>query len=313
MACLDSISVLPAAAAHPMANPGFGKRHAPDQLPRTGEQFAHLSKDEAALAWFIDRLPEGAAIDHKTLSAVTPGLGQAGCRTLLHLLMDAGHLCQFREHLVRPQSARWVTRTYFSRTARDRDWWLAFCRSIKAKPHRLPPREEAYKALAELRETDPELALSADECDQLAPLAEAWLARDPDVPRLVRTLTAGLPRPVHNPAALLRKRLETKMPPEPTPEPEPDDFDEDDDWVVGRRIMACFFCDADELTATIINSTCARCLLDINCDHCKTLHESASTTRTLQTFRPATPTPTEVHRFADIVREAGGLLPRGRE
>ena len=42
----------------PMANPGFGKRGAPDQRPRTGDDFAHLPEDEASLAVFIDRLPE---------------------------------------------------------------------------------------------------------------------------------------------------------------------------------------------------------------------------------------------------------------
>jgi hypothetical protein len=45
------------ALPHPMANPGYGKRDAPDQLPRTAHDFAHLPPREAAVAAYIDRLP----------------------------------------------------------------------------------------------------------------------------------------------------------------------------------------------------------------------------------------------------------------
>jgi len=44
------------ATAHPMANPGYGKRAAPDQLPRTNHDFAHLPNREASIASYIDRL-----------------------------------------------------------------------------------------------------------------------------------------------------------------------------------------------------------------------------------------------------------------
>lgn len=51
-----------------MANPGYGKRDAPDQRPRTNHDFAHLPPREAAVAAYIDRLPGGADISVKTLA-----------------------------------------------------------------------------------------------------------------------------------------------------------------------------------------------------------------------------------------------------
>ncbi|MEU3772050.1 hypothetical protein AB0F11_02325 [Streptomyces sp. NPDC032472] len=305
----DDLSAAQPAAAHPMANPGYGKRDAPGQAPRTGDDFAHLPKDEAALAWFIERLPEGAAIDHKTLSARIDGLGQAGCRGLLHRLVDSGHLCLFRERVVLPSSSRWVTRTYFSRTQRDRGWWLEYCKSIGAEPLRLPPKELAYQALARLKEADPQLVLSAAECEELAPLAERWLERGVTVAELTQSLTAGLPRPVHNAAALIRSRLEPKMPPE---QPAVETDENGEEGVVVERYFACMFCEQDERTVRIVNGLCPQCLLEMNCEHCKAVEAEVEELRERQTFRAAGPTPEEVRKFADIVREAGGLLPRGR-
>lgn len=58
-----SAAFLPAhASPHPMANPGYGKRSAPDQRPRTAHDFAHLPPREAAIAAYLDRLPDGADI-----------------------------------------------------------------------------------------------------------------------------------------------------------------------------------------------------------------------------------------------------------
>lgn len=74
---------------HPMANPGYGKRAASGQLPRTGRDFAHLPPREASIAAYIDRLPEGADISVKTLAKVLP-YGQCALRTALNRLQDAG-------------------------------------------------------------------------------------------------------------------------------------------------------------------------------------------------------------------------------
>ncbi|WP_432108441.1 hypothetical protein [Streptomyces sp. AA1529] len=116
------------ASAHPMAKPGFGKR-TPDSAqpegPSSRADFAHLPERAACLASFIDRLPEGAAIDVKTLAKSQPRYGQQACRSALRELSRAGHLRRVGG-LVGEGCPQHVTRTYFSRAARDEDWWTAF-------------------------------------------------------------------------------------------------------------------------------------------------------------------------------------------
>lgn len=209
-----------------MANPGYGKRAAPGQLPRTAHDFAHLPPREAAVAAYIDRLPGGADISVKTLAKTLP-YGQCALRTALNNLQRAGHLRRGREHLADSGSPRWITRTWFSRTARDDDWWAAFTRGDVPKESSEPPagqggptRSRAYILLAALGRTTPSLSLSARACEDLAPLVTEWFARGATDEHVLQALTAGLPTPVHSPAAIVRTRLTTKLPPEPEPEPE---------------------------------------------------------------------------------------------
>lgn len=105
-----SPAFLPAHATppHPMASPGYGKRNAPDQLPRTAHDFTHLPPREAAVAAYIDRLPDGADISVKTLAKRLP-YGQCALRTALNNLQRAGHLRRGREHLADSGSPRWIT------------------------------------------------------------------------------------------------------------------------------------------------------------------------------------------------------------
>ncbi|MET4927585.1 hypothetical protein P3L51_35390, partial [Streptomyces sp. PSRA5] len=120
------------APAHPLAKPGYGKRSAPHQLPRTAADFAHLRTREAAIAAYIDRLTEGAAIGYKALAANVADYGQQACAKSLKFLSEAGHLRLVKEHLaVADNSLRWVTRTYFSRTSRDNEWWKAYVDSLR--------------------------------------------------------------------------------------------------------------------------------------------------------------------------------------
>ncbi|MEV0557574.1 hypothetical protein AB0I27_29460 [Streptomyces sp. NPDC050597] len=210
-----------------MANPGYGKREALDQLPRTAHDFAHLPPREAAVAAYIDRLPGGADISVKTLAKTLP-YGQCALRTALNNLQRAGHLRRGREHLAGSGSSRWITRTWFSRTARDDDWWAAFTRGDVPKEPSEPPagqggptRSRAYILLAALGRTTPSLSLSARACEDLAPLVTEWFARGATDEHVLRALTAGLPVPVHSPAAIVRTRLTTKLPPEREPEPTP--------------------------------------------------------------------------------------------
>ncbi|MFI6282195.1 hypothetical protein [Streptomyces sp. NPDC050988] len=224
-----SPAFLPAHATppHPMANPGYGKRNAPDQLPRTAHHFAHLPPREAAVAAYIDRLPGGADISVKTLAKTLP-YGQCALRTALNNLQRAGHLRRGREHLADSGSPRWITRTWFSRTARDDDWWAAFTRGDVPQEPQEPPagqggptRSRAYILLAALGRTTPSLSLSARACEDLAPLVTEWFARGASDEHVLQSLTAGLPVPVHSPAAIVHNRLTTKLPPEPEPTPPP--------------------------------------------------------------------------------------------
>ncbi|MER5225741.1 hypothetical protein ABT032_36280 [Streptomyces flaveus] len=203
-----------------MANPGYGKLGAPDQLPRTAHDFAHLPPREAAIAAYIDRLPNGADISVKTLAKTLP-YGQCALRTALNNIQQAGHLRRGREHLADSGSPRWITRTWFSRTARDDEWWAAFTRGdVPQEPpadRRGPTRSRAYILLAALGRATPALSLSAKACADLAPLLTEWFARGATDEHVLQALTAGLPTPVHSPAALVRNRLASKLPPEPTP------------------------------------------------------------------------------------------------
>ncbi|WKU45294.1 hypothetical protein Q3V23_15135 [Streptomyces sp. VNUA116] len=216
---------------HPSAAPGYGKRTAPDQAPRRRGDFAHLRPREASIAAFIDRLPDGAAMDAKTLAAHLADYGQAACRTALRRLSEAGHLRRVTERIKGDSgSQHWVTRTYFSRTARDDAWWEAVLTSgvapqpVEGRPAARPPRQgrsRAYLLLAGVGRIDPRMTLSAAECQALEGLVQEWLDLGADDEEVVRALTGGLPPEVHSAGALARRRLVDKMPPERAPEPSP--------------------------------------------------------------------------------------------
>ncbi|MFH8789776.1 hypothetical protein [Streptomyces roseoverticillatus] len=269
------------AHVHPKAKPGYGKRTAPDQARRTSNDFAHLPAREASIAAFIDRLPEGAAMDAKTLAAHIPDYGQAACRTALHRLTDEGHLRRVTERTRGDDgSNHWVTRTYFSRTPRDDDWWADFQAgnvpesrprpepSPEPRPEPRPeppeqpesqpraagkpPRSQAYEGLALAGRMDPRMTLSARDCKTLEPLAEEWLARGASQEDIARELTAGLPPEVHHAASVARYRLQEKLPPErPAPEPA----------ATGRviRIMECMLCRAPGRPEALPGGFCRDC------------------------------------------------------
>lgn len=239
------------ASPHPMADPGYGKRSAPGQHPRGNSDFAHLAPREAAIAAYVDRLPDGADISVKTLARVLP-YGQCALRTALNTLHRAGHLRRGRERITDGGSGRWITRTWFTRTARDDDWWATFTRGglPEAAPERArPTRSRAFVLLAALGRTAPALSLSAAACAELAPLAAEWFARGATEEDVLRALTAGLPVPVHSPAAIVRTRLRDKLPPEPvrnTPPPPP-------------RILECAECGVPGRPESLAGGHCGRC------------------------------------------------------
>ncbi|MER7696856.1 hypothetical protein [Streptomyces sp. NPDC096095] len=267
------------APAHPMAKAGYGKRHAPDQAPPRADDFAGLEPREAAIAAYVDRLPEGAAIGYKVLAEELSDYGQQACRSALDRLTRAGHLRRIRVHVtVADGQMRWVTRTYFSRTARDADWWAAHVRFVRGmdapgqppapaaaetaegpRPGVRAPRSEAYDVLAGLGRREPRLQLSEGDCVELEHLVGEWLARGVGREQLTQALTSGLPASVHSAGPLLRKRLETKMPPSPAPRPEKDRPSEQ----IVDVVMMCLFCDEDETTTTLDHGVCRDCRADI--------------------------------------------------
>lgn len=234
-------------SAHPMAGPGYGKRTTPCQLPGTNHDFAHLPPREAAIAAYLDRLPDGADISVKTLAKQLL-YGQCALGTALNRIQQAGHLRRGRECVTADDgSSRWITRTWFTRTARDDDWWAAFARGDAPRPQAArPTRSRAHILLAALGRTAPVLSLSQTDCATLAPLVTDWFERGATEDDVLRALTTGLPTPVHHPAALVRNRLTSKLPPPPTPRPP-------------LRVLECANCGAPGRPETLPGGRCSAC------------------------------------------------------
>ncbi|WP_405694429.1 MarR family transcriptional regulator [Streptomyces sp. NBC_01185] len=253
MAIQHPSSAPPAPAAsrpYRKAHTGYGKQTVPAQGPAGGGAFALLPERERYVAGYVDRLPDGAAMDIKSLAKDLPLYGQMAIGTALRALAVAGHLRRVRCRVEGAGQCRWVTLTYWSRTAHDNEWWIARLAGEAAPaPEQAPapsvepavvpqqrtaltptppaPQEEpgagapsavaapspAYLTLAELGRGEPRLALSAADCAALEPLAAAWFARGVSADYLTSALTAGLPERIGSPIGLVRRRLTDKMPP----------------------------------------------------------------------------------------------------
>ncbi|MFF8773224.1 hypothetical protein [Kitasatospora sp. NPDC015120] len=72
---------------------------------------------------------------------------------------------------------------------------------------------EAVDTLFRAIRGEPRLRLGEAEARELAPLVEQWLARGCTAADLAHALVPGLPAPMHSAAAVLRYRLEHKLPP----------------------------------------------------------------------------------------------------
>ncbi|MDJ0461473.1 hypothetical protein [Streptomyces sp. H27-C3] len=325
MAAANFSAALPA-PAHPLAKTGYGKRSAHDQKPRGEADFVHLRPREAAVAAYIDRLPDGAAIGYKPLAANIADFGQQACGKALNFLSDAGHLRRVKEHLeLEDSSFRWVTRTYFSRTARDDDWWKSFVGGLRGidltelerraggqegagqpAPQPAPAeRSVAYRTLAHLGRTNPRMTLAAAECAALEGLAAGWLARGVTTDQLTHALTDGLPNPMHSPGAIARSRLEKKMPSE---ESTGSTGESAAPARIARAVIVCMGCDEPETVVTLTGGICAECREEM------IAYDAAEEARVVveavpDTFRAA-PAQVDVARRAAEARAAGGLKPR---
>lgn len=207
-----------------------------------------MPERERYIAGYVDRLPDGAAMDIKSLAKNLPLYGQMAVSSALKALGVAGHLRRVRCLAGEGDQVRWVSRTYWSRTARDNEWWDTFltAQGSHSTPEAAPapPTADAeapaptaptsapsvvpalrtqatpptassptYLALAQLGRLDTRLALSAADCRALEPLAAEWFARGVDADYLTQALTAGLPAQVGSPVGLVRRRLADKLPP----------------------------------------------------------------------------------------------------
>ncbi|MGW0826660.1 hypothetical protein [Streptomyces sp. NPDC002845] len=313
-----------------------------DESPHADADFAHLSPRDREIAVFIDHLEDGRAMGYKVLALEHPCYGQQACRTSLGRIIDVGHMRWIREHItVEDNSMRWVTRTYWSRTRRSAEWWANFARERKGRDVTAdyapglaraeepapetegqrqeepsePPAEQpcdqpsepqpsaAYLALAELRSADPRMPLSDADCHSLESLAAEWLSRGATPRDITRALTDGLPADVTNPGGLARNRLEKKMPPKKVKVRQKASASR---ARVGRVIMACGTCDADERTVKIVNGLCRECRVELGLDG----PDGKPAPAVPETFRPGPVSAADVvdvARWAAEVRAAGGL------
>ncbi|MEV6795786.1 MarR family transcriptional regulator [Streptomyces sp. NPDC051320] len=229
-----------------MAAPGYGKRSAPDRpSPRRSDDFLLLPERERYIAAFVDRLPDGASMTIKALAKQLPSYGQQAVSSALTALSVAGHLRRVRCLTGTGDQVRWAFRTFWSRTARDNEWWVTFLAAeapaeatapvppVTAEPptaqattapteSSVPQQPEphadhpspGYLALAQLGCVEPRLALSAADCERLEGLAGEWLARGVTPAYIVQVLAAGLPaEPIVSPFGFVRRRLREKKPP----------------------------------------------------------------------------------------------------
>ncbi|MFD9498015.1 MarR family transcriptional regulator [Streptomyces sp. NPDC060035] len=120
---------------YPKARRGYGKRSAPDQHQHRADDFALLPERERHIAGYIDHLPDGAAMDIKSLAKHLPLYGQMAVSSALKALGVAGHLRRVRCLAGEGDQVRWVSRTFWSRTARDNEWWDAFLAATDTCPN----------------------------------------------------------------------------------------------------------------------------------------------------------------------------------
>ncbi|MGW4806949.1 hypothetical protein [Kitasatospora sp. NPDC004272] len=76
---------------------------------------------------------------------------------------------------------------------------------------------EAAAVLLRVVRPEPRLRIGQAEAEALAPLVVQWQERGASAADLATALLPGLPAPLHSPVAVLRDRLQRKMPPVPAP------------------------------------------------------------------------------------------------
>ncbi|MFI5768513.1 MarR family transcriptional regulator [Streptomyces sp. NPDC051658] len=190
--------------SHPKARPGYGKRSVPEQRPPREADFALLPDRERHIAGYVDALPEGAAMDIKSLAKSQPLYGQMAVGSALRALGVAGHLrhvrCLSGEN---GDQVRWVTRTFWSRVAHDNEWWDTL---LAAEERRSAPMSTA-KAVEPPAPAEPEAGAPAQvPAPAPAPVPESVPVSEPE--------------PVHVPSQLPTPVVPQQRTAEPEPEPQ---------------------------------------------------------------------------------------------
>ncbi|MFF7362771.1 MarR family transcriptional regulator [Streptomyces sp. NPDC008125] len=121
----SALSAPAASRPYRRANTGYGKQTMSGQVAAGLRDFAFLPERERYVAAYVDHLPDGAAMDIKSLAKDLPLYGQMAIGTALRALGVAGHLRRVRRRAEGGGPCRWVTLTFWSRTAHDNEWWTA--------------------------------------------------------------------------------------------------------------------------------------------------------------------------------------------
>ncbi|MFC8695367.1 MarR family transcriptional regulator [Streptomyces parvus] len=182
-----------------MAKPGYGKRSALAQQPRTHDDFALLPTRERYVAGFVDHLPDGAAMSVKQLAKQLPLYGQQAIGTALKALSVAGHLRRVRCSVGAGDETRWVFRTFWSRTARDNEWWTTYLATEDASRTAAPAEPPAPTAVPETESPAPVSVLR-----QRTPPEAASDTAPPTAPPAAPAAPAGPAAPAAPPAPAAR-------------------------------------------------------------------------------------------------------------
>ncbi|MFF4094739.1 MarR family transcriptional regulator [Streptomyces sp. NPDC001834] len=209
---ISNLSPAPCASAssraHPKAKSGYGKRSIPAQRPPCEGDFALLPERERHIAGYVDALPDGAAMDIKSLARSQPLYGQMAVGSALRALGVAGHLRHVRCLSGEGGQVRWVTRTFWSRTARDNEWWNAFLTAQERHP---APQEAAQAAEAAATTAPPPPWAPARPAAPAAPEADA-----------VSAAPASVSVPAQPPVATVPQQRTAEPEPGSGPELEPE-------------------------------------------------------------------------------------------
>ncbi|MCX4412105.1 MarR family transcriptional regulator [[Kitasatospora] papulosa] len=171
---LSSAPPAPAASrAYRKAHTGYGKQTVPAQDLSSAGAFALLPERERYVAGYVDHLPDGAAMDIKSLAKDLPLYGQMAIGTALRALAVAGHLRCVRCRVEGDGQGRWVTLTYWSRTAHDNEWWTArLTGEANAAPEQAPARSAESAAVPRQRAAEPGITARPAPTPSMPPEAE---------------------------------------------------------------------------------------------------------------------------------------------